>query len=155
MKPRFFWIVFACILMLSAAASAETAYVDGKTANRVHLRDAASQESESMGLFYTGTEVELLYNATLQDEWVRVNIGSMTGYIMNDYLQTEHPQSSMSVCRVKSSSLNLRAEPSKQAKVLHVLKKLHLVGFFYVLYHIVDQYDVEQVFLRTDDFHER
>jgi len=141
MKPRLFWIVFACILTLSAAAAAETAYVDGKTANRVHLRNAASQESESMGLFYTGTEVELLYNATLQDEWVRVNIGSMTGYIMNDYLTVEHPQASMPACRVNSSTLNLRAEPSKQSKVLHVLEeseKLAIMGqtsnnWYYVL----------------------
>jgi len=40
-------------------------------------------------------------------------------------------------------------------KVLHVLKKLHLVGFFYVLYHIVDQYDVEQVFLRLGFGHQK
>ncbi len=120
---------YAAFLMLlfslfgSCFACAETAYIDGKTASRVHLRNAPLQTSESMGLFYTGTEVELDGSA-LQDDWVRVRIGAMNGFIMNDYLTADRPhQAVMPACRVKSSTLNLRAEPSRQAKVLLVLEE--------------------------------
>lgn len=142
MKRSAFWIVLICCLMPYASAAAQTAYVDGKTASRVHLRNAASQDAESMGLFYTGTEVELANGASLQNKWVRVNIGAMTGYIMNDYLNEECPQQAvMPACRVKSGTLNLRAEASQQSKVLHVLEendKLVIMGhtsndWYYVL----------------------
>jgi len=141
-RKRAFVILGLCCMLLCAAASAKTVYVDGRTANRVHLRSAASQQSESLGLFYTGTEAELTGGAAFEAEWERVNIGAMTGYIMCDYLTEERPQQAvMPTGRVTGGSLNLRAQPSRQSKVLQVLEeheKLVIMGqtesgWYYVL----------------------
>ncbi len=135
-------ILCLCCVLLCASAAAKTVYVDGRTASRVHLRSAASQQSESMGLFYTGTEVELTGGAAFENAWERVNIGTVTGYVMCDYLTEERPQQAvMPVGRVKGGSLNLRAEPSRESKVLQVLEdnaKLVVMGqitngWYYVL----------------------
>lgn len=131
MKRKRFWMILICLLLVYTNGLAQTAYVNGKNADRVHLRNAPSQDSESMGLFYTGTAVEL-DNSSFENEWVRVNIGAMHGYMMNDYLQKERPSSfAMPAARVKSDSLNLRSGPSKQTKVLRVLEeadKLIIMG---------------------------
>ena len=133
--------LFFC-LFLCGCACAETAYIDGRTASRVHLRNAPSQQAESMGLFYSGTNV-LLENSTLQDEWVRVNIGMLTGFVKREYLSTVQPEQIFPVCRVKSTSLNMRAEPLKQSEILKVLEHAEQLtimgqtadGWFYVLDH--------------------
>ncbi len=141
-RKRAFAILCLCCMLLCASAVAKTVYVDGKTASRVHLRSAASQQSESLGLFYTGTEAELTGGAAFEAEWERVKIGEMTGYIMCDYLTEERPQQAeMPAGRVKGGSLNLRAQPSRQSKVLQVLEeseKLVIMGqtassWYYVL----------------------
>lgn len=139
-KNAVLWMMILCLL-ICGSAFADAAYIDGKTASRVHLRNAPSKDSESMGLFYTGTEI-MLDNASLEDEWVRVAIGAMHGYVMNDYLTKERPVSMLPACRVKGGSLNLRAEPSRQAKVLKVLEdaeRLAIMGqtsndWYYVLH---------------------
>lgn len=128
-KSLFFWIVLLC-LMLSAAC-AETAYVDGKTASRVHLRNAPSQQSESMGLFYTGTKVELDGFAG-QEQWMKVRIGALNGYIMSEYLRNDRSSEAMlPVANVKSKTLNMRSGPSKDNGVTWVLKEeeqLYILG---------------------------
>ena len=122
-KILFGILCLVCVLLCSSAL-AKTVYVDGRTASRVHLRSAASQQAESLGLFYTGTDAELTGGAAFEEEWERVNIGTMTGYIMCDYLTEERPQqAAMPIGRVKGGSLNLRVRPSKQSKVLQVLEK--------------------------------
>ncbi len=130
MKKAVFWILLLCVLICGAAA-AETAYVDGKTASRVHLRNAPSQSAESMGLFYTGTQVEL-DGSPLQDDWVRVRVGAMNGYIMNEYLRTDRPTGYMLPgARVKSKTLNMRSGPSKDNGVEWVLQewdRLYILG---------------------------
>lgn len=141
-RKSVFGILCLCCVLLCATASAKMVYVDGKTASRVHLRSAASQQSESLGLFYTGTEAELTGGAAFEAEWERVKIGAMTGYIMCDYLTEERPQQAvMPAGRVKGGSLNLRAQPSRESSVLQVLKeheKLVIMGqtangWYYVL----------------------
>ncbi|MBR5547118.1 MAG: SH3 domain-containing protein [Clostridia bacterium] len=120
-KSAFFWVVMLCIML--TAAYAETAYVDGKTASRVHLRNAPSKQADSIGLFYTGTEVKL-DDSTLADDWARVQIGAVNGYIMCDYLSHERPLEYMLPgARVKSDTLNLRSGPSKNNDVEAVLKE--------------------------------
>ena len=128
-KKLFFWLVVLC-LMLSAAC-AETAYVDGKTASRVHLRSAPSQQAESMGLFYTGTKVELDGSAR-QDQWTKVRIGALNGYIMSEYLRDDRPfEAMLPVASVKTKTLNMRFGPSKDNGVAWVLKedeRLYILG---------------------------
>ena len=130
-KSAVFCFTLICAIMFLAGACAETAYVDGKTASRVHLRNAQSQQSDSLGLFYTGTEVEL-DRSTLSDEWVRVRIGAMNGYIMNDYLRSDRPSGyTLPGARVKPDTLNLRSGPSKDNKVESVLQewdRLYILG---------------------------
>lgn len=130
-KSFVFWLTFICMFFCVTAASAEKAYVDGKTADRVHLRTAPSQKADSMGLFYTGTEVEL-DGASLKDDWVRVRIGAMNGYIMNDYLRMECPEKYMiPEAIVKPKTLNLRSAPSKDNGVEWVLQegeRLYILG---------------------------
>lgn len=65
----------------------DVAYIDGRDADRVHLRASASQTAASMGLYFTGTQVICL--STLKDAWVKVQIGAETGYIMAEYLSME------------------------------------------------------------------
>lgn len=127
MKNHFFWLMLILTLLLCSNAFAQSAYIDGQTSNRVHLRNAPSQSSESMGLFYTGTEVEL-NGSSLQDEWVRVRVGTMNGYIMNDYLRADRPTEYMLPgARVKSKTLNLRSGPSKANGVEWVLEEWELL----------------------------
>jgi len=131
MKKRLFWLILLASVLLCSAAAAKTVYIDGRTANRVHLRNAPSQGSESMGLFYTGTEADL-DGSTLQDDWVRVRIGAMNGYMMNDYLREDRPSEYMLPgARVQSDTLNLRSGPSKDNGVDWVLEewdRLYILG---------------------------
>lgn len=72
------------ILCLQAAMAAETACIDGGTADRVHLRQSPSEEASSLGLYFTGAPVERL--ADLSGGWSRVRIGTQTGYVRTQYL---------------------------------------------------------------------
>lgn len=82
------WKRFACIVigtaLLAASAMADEAIIDGKTADRVHLREGRSATSASQGLFFTGTRV--LCEAEPVGEWVSVTIGAQTGYMKAEYL---------------------------------------------------------------------
>lgn len=62
----------------------DVAYIDGRDADRVHLRASASQTATSKGLYFTGTQVICL--SPMDDAWVKVQIGAETGYIMSEYL---------------------------------------------------------------------
>lgn len=81
--------VLFCLVLLPMPGLADdfTAYVDGKTSDRVHLRAKASTQSASLGLFFTGTPV--VCYSSLADTWAQVKIGAQTGYMMTEYLKTE------------------------------------------------------------------
>lgn len=68
------------------AAKYGEAVIDGRNAARVHLRERATVKSDSMGLFYTGTQVDCLSDP--DGEWVHVRIGVEEGYMMGKYLRT-------------------------------------------------------------------
>lgn len=72
------------LLCMQAALAAETAYIDGGTADRVHLRQSPAETAASLGLYFTGTPVERL--ADLAGGWSRVRVGSETGFIRTQYL---------------------------------------------------------------------
>ena len=76
------------------------AFVNGKTADRVHLRKAPSTDSESLGLFFTGTPVTC-FSAPNQT-WIKVKIGAQSGYMMSKFLSTADEAGFEMVGRVKN-----------------------------------------------------
>lgn len=82
------WNKLACLavgaMLLASAAMADEAIIDGRTSDRVHLREGRSAVSASQGLFFTGTRV--LCEAEPVGEWVSVTIGAQTGYMKAEYL---------------------------------------------------------------------
>lgn len=137
MRKTVFWMLTLCLLLVSFTALAQTAYVNGATADRVHMRNASSARAESMGLFFNGTEVEALYT---QGEWTRVNVGALSGYIMSCYLEQHSDHQAQYSGLLQVSTLNMRAEPSMQAKVIRVLDETDSIavwgqtsdGWYYV-----------------------
>ena len=85
---RILILFFLISVLISGTAFADTAYVNGMTADRVHLRSMPDRESASLGLFYTGTPVEIL-SSSKNSQWAEIQIGNVKGYMMLDYLQRE------------------------------------------------------------------
>lgn len=89
----------ACLLLTAAltlhgcAALAQSAVVDnGSDPNsRLNLREEPRKDANSVGKFYSGTEVEILSDAG--EGWSQVSIGSgqnsLSGYMMSDYLSQD------------------------------------------------------------------
>lgn len=50
---------------------------------RLHLRSQADKKSRSLGKYYNGTPIKVLERGK---EWTKVQIGSVTGYMMTKYL---------------------------------------------------------------------
>jgi uncharacterized protein YgiM (DUF1202 family) len=100
-----------------------TAIVDGRNTDRVHLRVRSSADSNSLGLYFTGTEV--LCKSDPNKEWVLVTIGSQSGYMRNEYLyrgsnpgSIKPKQPAAVVQNIKAGSwVNLRREPSLRGAV--------------------------------------
>jgi len=101
-----------------------TAVIDGKTADRVHLRERPSAESKSLGLYFTGTVV--LSEPVTGKEWVRVSVGSEVGYMKSEYIYQgnnpssitpQQPTGAVSITNV-GSWVNMRADPRANASVV-------------------------------------
>ncbi len=60
-----------------------TLYVRTGNTGKLHLREYASQNARSLGLFPNGT---LLYAADLGNGWSYVTVNGLNGYMMNKYL---------------------------------------------------------------------
>ena len=102
------------VLLWPPAARAEHAvrWIDGGNADRVHLRAEADRESESLGLYYTGTDVIIIDD---MGKWAWVLIGDVTGYIMTEYLTKDQPVKLgpwYAVDNPHSTWVNLRLAPS-------------------------------------------
>ena len=118
------WLVCANMGLAASAAWYGTAVVDGRNADRVHLRERSSARSDSLGLYFTGTEV--LCESDPTKEWVRVRIGSESGYMRSEFLRLEtHPNSvqpkqptGVVLGKSAGSWVNLRAEPSLRGEAL-------------------------------------
>ena len=86
------WIAALCmgaVLCLLAAAAAAAAYgtavIDAGNSTKVHLRAEATTKSDSLGLYFTGTEVQCWTDP--ERTWVRVSLGTQEGYMMSRYLR--------------------------------------------------------------------
>ena len=114
-----------CMCMPTAGSMAEPAQnlpatIDGGDADRVHLRAKPSIQSESLGLYYTGTELSCESDPT--QEWTKVVIGAQEGYVKSEYLrwgddqkdvQSQQPQGTIKA----NGWVNMRSAPSKEAQI--------------------------------------
>lgn len=112
-------LLLLMLLLWIPAAGAENAvrWIHGGNADRVHLRAEPSREADSLGLYYTGTDV-ILINST--GDWAWVMIGDVTGYVMADYLTDDAPLQCgprMQVDNPHSTWVNLRMSPSMDGMV--------------------------------------
>ena len=116
--------VLACLHAVALAGDFGTVVVDGRDADRVHLRARPAAGAESLGLYFTGTEA--VSTSDPAREWVAVTIGAQAGYMKADYLrsgagaagvQAQQPQG---IVQGKSADswVNLRGAPSLQAAVV-------------------------------------
>lgn len=115
---RLLSILLVLLLCVPAAvAESPVFYIDGRNADRVHLRAEPSTGADSMGLYYTGTEVLIV---AYEDDWAWVMVGDEDGYIMLEYLTLEYTSRcgpSMIVDNPDSTWVNLRMAPSMQGMV--------------------------------------
>ncbi len=125
-KQRIAWGMLAVLLVCAGAfpalgAGLGIAVVDGKTADRVHLRERPSAQSRSLGLYFTGTQAQS--DGVSSDGWVRVQIGAQGGYMKAEYLHFGaepggvRPRQPLGTVRnaKQGSWVNLRDAPSLYA----------------------------------------
>lgn len=115
---RLLSLLFLLVLCVPAArAESSVYYIEGKNADRVHLRAEPSTKADSMGLYYTGTNVILIgYEA----DWAWVMVGDEDGFIMREYLTqryTSHQGPWAVVDNPHSTWVNLRMSPSTDGMV--------------------------------------
>lgn len=138
------------MMLVSAAALAQTAYVDngGDPESRLNMRSTPSKDAASLGKFYSGTQVEIIADAG--GGWSQVVIGggvsSIGGYMMTQYLRSDmqgvmdaRPQRSV-VSPYGTPSVVLRDRPSNSYDVVAMLpvgETVRVIGtsgdFCYVL----------------------
>ena len=124
---RFTAILLAMLaLCLTSMALADTdgwgtATIDGHDANRVHLRGAPSTDAPSLGLYFTGAQVECLSDPS--GEWVDVRIGTESGFIRGEYLTTGSTVSACPIGVVSTTSyVNFREAPAMQYSSIAALR---------------------------------
>ncbi len=129
MKKKMISLILLCVLLactnISPALGANygTAIIDGRDADRVHLRERSSAVSNSLGLYFTGTQV--LCESDPNKEWVMVTIGSQSGYMKSEYLYrgsnpgSVKPKQPAAVVKNQTAGswVNLREEPSLRGAV--------------------------------------
>ncbi len=86
-------MILALVMLLSMAASGvcESLYVDNRETDKIYperlnLRAEPSKNGAILGLYYTGAEVESL--GAENEEYTKVRIGGMTGYMATEFLIT-------------------------------------------------------------------
>lgn len=97
-----------------------SATIDGRSADRVHLRAEPSTKATSLGLYFTGTQV--LCESDSIGEWIKVIIGAESGYMKSEFLRLGNDQGNV---RSKQpfgnvepiNGVNMRSAPSLDAQV--------------------------------------
>lgn len=85
-KIAAFIIMMICLATSNALAADYSEAVVDASSGKLHLRAQASQTSDSKGLYFSGTLVK--YLSALDNDWVEVQIGQETGYMMSQYLKS-------------------------------------------------------------------
>jgi uncharacterized protein YgiM (DUF1202 family) len=104
----------------STSQQTQLMYINTRTAGgQLHLRKSAAVSAKSLGLFYTGTPVNVL--SYTRDGWAYVQIGHTEGYMDADYLTSTKPTHyglKRTVRNSRANGLNLRALPSTGGELL-------------------------------------
>ncbi|MDO5378730.1 MAG: SH3 domain-containing protein, partial [Clostridia bacterium] len=79
------------LLLLAGTALGESLYVDNRETDKIYperlnLRSEPSRSGGILGLYYTGTEVNVVSEDS--DGYTKVDIGGVTGYMASEYLIT-------------------------------------------------------------------
>ena len=117
-----------CLLLLcvcGAVRAEEKAIVFVEMSSALHLREAPSAQSPSMGLYFTGTEVTCL--SALSEDWVHVLMGAVSGYMKREYLRPQEDGawiiSEHLLGFVKAShAINMRSGPSAEYEHLGTIE---------------------------------
>lgn len=101
---------FLLMCVLARGALAQVMYIDGGSADRVHLRAERSTASQSYGLYFSGTPVEADY---AEQGFMAVSVGMENGFIKSEYLKSD-PEGIDSALRVgtahtRAGYVNLRS----------------------------------------------
>lgn len=103
-----------------------TAFVTAQTSKRVNLRKQASARSNSLGLYYVGTQVQCLSDP--YREWVNVSIGSRSGYMKSEYLyRGETPQVVRQPQAFVQKAVSLRQGPTGGSTAVEKLQSGQIV----------------------------
>lgn len=121
-----------------------TAVISAGGTGKVHLRLKETMMSESLGLFYSGTEVDILSDP--EASWIRVSLDRLDGYIHRDYLafgdKADRVPSRWQGGVVSAKNyVNMRKGPSTEYQVVHTVpggEKVSVLGetqsgWYYVL----------------------
>ncbi len=110
MKKRLVLVLALCLCLFAAGALAQTMYIDGGNADRVHLREGYSTDSRSYGLYFSGTPVEA---GESYGGFTSVNIGTENGCIKSEFLVSDllNIESALRIGTVNTSGgyVNLRS----------------------------------------------
>lgn len=91
--------------------------------NYVNVRAEANAESEVLGKLYDDSAATVL--ETTEDGWYKITSGSVTGYVKCEYVVVDDEQLAREVstryATVTTQTLNVRMEPSIEAKILTML----------------------------------
>ena len=91
--------------------------------NYVNVRAEANAESEVLGKLYDDSAATVL--ETTEDGWYKITSGSVTGYVKCEYVVVDDEQLAREVstryATVTTQTLNVRMEPSTEAKILTML----------------------------------
>ena len=89
MLKKMIAILLTVCCLLGCVALADGSYgwavIDARTSDRVHLREKADIKSKSKGLYFTGTVVSC--ESDTSKTWIKVTIGSETGYMKAEFLR--------------------------------------------------------------------
>lgn len=108
-------LVLVMLLIMTGNALCESLFVDNRETDKIYperlnLRGEPSKSGAILGLYYTGTEVENL--GVENEEYTKVQIGHMTGYMASEYLITREEavrrygeNSGFGVCRAAQVDL--------------------------------------------------
>ena len=112
-------ILLLTLIMCMTVAHGENSqcWIDGQTADRVHLRSAAAATADSLGLYYSGTAVQVLQ---WLDDWAFVKVGEASGFMGSSCLSRGEIAPAgpwQAVDNPSSTWVNLRMSPSMSGKI--------------------------------------
>ncbi len=145
MLKKFLMCLLVCGLIGKGAALAAVVDNGSDPDSRLNMRAEPSKEADSIGKFYSGTEVEILSDAG--EGWAEVQIGTAP-YCLNGYMMQEYLSDSVNVDATRemevispygTQSIVIRSRPSNSydaVAMIEVGSQVHVIGtagdYYYV-----------------------